>query len=352
MTTPTSPQPGAAAEIDARPLEAQAPAPREIVIHVGVHKTGTTAIQHHFWQNLAILDQYGILYPETGRPPPGAAHLYGHHHIPWSLTGLIREDPDRLLGRLRDEIAASAAPRIVLSSEEFDRLPAPAIERIARTFDLPARVVFYYRRQSSIIEGIYGTDVSYNRERRSIPLYARRYTGALDFLAFARKWAAVFGHEAVVAKAYDVGRFPGGNIIPHFLDTAGLEGPPVVEGAPQIYNRSLPWFAVRAVIQMRLAIVPEPVIARVVAALETVFQDTRSSGGLMSPAEARAFDLEFAESNAAFIAEFCPDEPPIMPHPGTGEDQYELDNAGLWPALTRTIAATAEHILRESGAHG
>src|SRR5690606_9489375 len=66
--------PPAAPESDAGPP----PQPRErsIVLHVGAHKTGTTAIQYHFWKNDSDLARYGILYPKAGRPV--GRNEYGH----------------------------------------------------------------------------------------------------------------------------------------------------------------------------------------------------------------------------------------------------------------------------------
>src|SRR5204862_1632178 len=79
---------------------------RELLLHVGTHKTGTTSLQVTLADLSADLAARGILYPETGRV--GA----GHHNIAWGLVGDRRFDRGvGYLDELADEIRRQGAPR-------------------------------------------------------------------------------------------------------------------------------------------------------------------------------------------------------------------------------------------------
>lgn len=320
-----------------------------VTIHIGLHKTGSTAIQHYLWRHGLDLLQSGVYYPATGRPASEQLQ-FGHHDIPWGFTPEGTEPPDRTLERLRREIEATTMPEVILSSEEFSRIDPAVIPRLAAALPFPTRVLFYYRRQSEIVQGLYATDVLHNGERRDIADYADNFTGPLDFSRLARRWMNVYGREAVVARAYRPASFPDGNIVPDFLSALNIHAP-TPRGETFHYNVSLPWFAVLSVLRLRRIHVPDPAIARVVESFDIIFRNQPSRPALMSPAEANRFDRRFAESNAAFIAEFAEGQPPIEPFPDDGEEDFQLQRLGLWPEIEQTLRAAADHVraLHETG---
>ncbi|MCW5715052.1 MAG: hypothetical protein KIT43_11115 [Bauldia sp.] len=313
-----------------------------VIIHIGLHKTGSTAIQHYFWRHSRALMQHGIYYPATGRPSSTVTQ-FGHHEVPWSFTPEASEPPQSLLGRLRAEIEETTLGDVVLSSEEFSRMTPAAIAQLAEALPFDTRVIFYYRRQSEIVQGLYGTDVLHGRERRSLDAYARDFKGPLDYGRVASDWGAVYGLAAVTARHYQPHAFPDRNIVPHFLQTMGLTGPSG-EGEEFFYNVSMPWFAVLTVLRLRNARVSEATIAEVVASFEIIFRNQRSKLGLFSPAEANAFDQGFAEANAAFSATYAPHEPPLAPHPVEGEDEYRDARRGERPEVELTLQLAARHV--------
>lgn len=314
-----------------------------LTIHIGLHKTGTTAIQHYLWRHPDEMLQHGIYYPVTGRPH-SAGTQFGHHEIPWSFTPDRTEPPQVLLERLRAEIEETTTDDVVLSSEEFGRMAPQDVASLAAALPFSTRVVFYYRRQSEIVQGLYGTDVLYGGEKRSLAAYADAFEGPLDYGRLASTWAAVYGKAAITALAYTPSSFPDRNIVPHFMAAMGLTGP-AGEGESFQYNVSLPWFAVLAVLRLRAAHVSEAAIAKVVDSFEIIFRNERPRLVLFSPVEANAYDQRFTKANASFVAEFAPNEPPITPASAEGEDEYVLARmGGLWPEVEFTLRAVAEHV--------
>ncbi|MCC6737251.1 MAG: hypothetical protein IT534_14150 [Bauldia sp.] len=314
-----------------------------LTIHIGLHKTGTTAIQHYFWRHGEELLQHGIYYPATGRPT-SAATEFGHHDVPWSFTPEAAEPPATLLARLRAEIETTTMPEIVLSSEEFSRMTPGQITVLARALPFRTRIVFYYRRQSEIVQGLYGTDVVHVGERRDIHAYAAAFKGPLDFGRLATDWAAVYGKDAITALAYQPSSFPDRNIVPHFLSAMGFTGPSGV-GEAFHYNVSMPWYVVLSVLRLRSIHVSEATIAQIVRSFEIMLENEKPpKPGLFSPAEANEFDRRFAASNAAFAEAFAPGQPPVTPYPADGEDDFLADRKGLWPEVELTLRTVSAYI--------
>jgi hypothetical protein len=88
---------------------------RRCFLHIGVHKTGTTSIQHLLNSNRAALQSKGYYYPSAGQPND----LPGHHNIAWQLWGDLRFRDD--LGTVEDLISEiiERPEHIILSSEDF-----------------------------------------------------------------------------------------------------------------------------------------------------------------------------------------------------------------------------------------
>lgn len=62
-----------------------------LFLHIGLPKTGTTAVQNYFYQNQNILEDYGILYPKTGRI---TTKKYGPNHQEL-IALLFEKDPSK-----------------------------------------------------------------------------------------------------------------------------------------------------------------------------------------------------------------------------------------------------------------
>lgn len=94
----------------------------KLILHPGLHKTGTSSLQRYLNVNREKLLGYGLLYPVTG--------LFGDQHalIPGSLISghpFLPEPEqtiDELLSQLKEEVQSSPAHTCILSSEVFSEL--------------------------------------------------------------------------------------------------------------------------------------------------------------------------------------------------------------------------------------
>jgi hypothetical protein len=107
------------------------------ILHIGPHKTGTTALQAALHAARAELERQGVQYAGQGRHSASAVQAALGLPTPWSK----RNEPPRRLAwrRLLLSIRRSSARRVLLSSEFFaDGTPA-AIRSVVDELD-PARV--------------------------------------------------------------------------------------------------------------------------------------------------------------------------------------------------------------------
>ena len=106
----------------------------KIVLHIGRHKTGSTAIQNFLFENRQVLlNRFGVLYPETGL-------IMGAHHLaawslqepltsPWALSIGFHEQAEELFPGIFQEAKTAGASTLLLSSEAF--LSISSLDRLA-----------------------------------------------------------------------------------------------------------------------------------------------------------------------------------------------------------------------------
>ena len=251
-------------------------------IHIGHYKTGTTAIQAFLARNRAALLAAGLDYAGLGMALDkhnvfAVPLIYGRHKQT-DITGhdgaaRPREFWDPLLDYVRD----SAAPDVLVSSEEFIRIgedPACTeyLERVARRAgeDIRLRAIAYLRPPGSHLESWYNQLVKLNRpighRARSITRDFDRVN--LDYARALRPWVEVLGPENVTVRGYR-SEWRGGDLLYRdFLSLFGQEMDPAYvlpEGDPnpRIDDRSLELVRV-----MNRLGVPEQAIAGHVSAFE------------------------------------------------------------------------------------
>jgi hypothetical protein len=128
-----------------------------LVFHIGMHKTGTTALQHACDTNRQLLAQVGIHYPDLGRGP-------WHHGLtaPWLPVQPAYALPSGPQTVLADLAARHAGTDdiVLLSSEEFSsgrpemHVDMGALRDMARGFDR-VRVICTLRHQVDFIQSIW-----------------------------------------------------------------------------------------------------------------------------------------------------------------------------------------------------
>ncbi|MGB1141424.1 MAG: hypothetical protein ACPG1A_11030, partial [Halioglobus sp.] len=193
-----------------------------LYVHVGTHKTGTSALQLFLSRNRRQLAQHGLSYPTLGCTPEGA-----HHYIANALKGppfpLIKPElsADEYLEGLRQELLSQT--RVLVSSEIFMRLlpgfkPALVEEMsaLARLSEVAERVrpILYLRLQEDYLESFYRQTVLEQVKLSPEEFVEQRY---LDYREICEQLEQVFGPGSPIVRVYDRSQFVEGNLFADFL---------------------------------------------------------------------------------------------------------------------------------------
>jgi hypothetical protein len=123
---------------------------KQIFLHIGTTKTGTSSVQRVMDNNSDALAAAGVLYPTSGRGHPSR---YAHHNLCYEVQEGRRSsgkfDPTRgSWQETLDEIDASSADKAVISSEAFFYCEPGQIDALARLLrGRQVTIIAYLRRQ-------------------------------------------------------------------------------------------------------------------------------------------------------------------------------------------------------------
>ncbi len=208
-----------------------------LYLHIGMEKTGSTALQTVSGKNRDTLMRHGILYPRTaGEINQVKLTLYaagGPKTLNLRrLAGLVRDDAYKrfkanFAEELRSEIRASGCSRIHLSNEHLSsRLTsAQQVDRIAAIVCPLAdivKIVVYLRPQAELFLSSYSTAIKAGRTTAlEPPRYAEnpRYNYANKLSL----WGDAFGDENVIVRVYDRNTLVGGDLVKDFFSVMGYE---------------------------------------------------------------------------------------------------------------------------------
>ncbi|MHC5075807.1 MAG: hypothetical protein ACYTFM_05205 [Planctomycetota bacterium] len=194
---------------------------RELYIHIGTVKTGTTALQHFLDSNRDILKQKGFVYPldKDGR--------YAHYRLSWSLrkkTGLTRWDWPEDIGEPDQEwrfaIKQITDYKGIISSEHFFGCNTKIISEIHKiTSEFNVKIFVYWRRPDKLLDSWYSQRIK-GSEKVALPSYRQKFKSKehLDI------WAKVFGKENILVRPYERTQLYKEDVVADFLHhVLGLE---------------------------------------------------------------------------------------------------------------------------------
>lgn len=203
---------------------------RRLIIHIGLHKTGSTSLQYLLHDNMQQLYDLGFLYPGTGRHP--------RSHVQHSLLARAFRDPEeirspsgfRLSGdidrelmtkALLHEIALSGRMSVILSSEEFSVMDTGSVDRLYDQLDeFDVTPVVYVRNFAVLASALYQTFVTYSDVTEDFADFKWRRMIRADLPGICRDWASRALNGKIIVRNYDA---PGFDIIADFALVAGID---------------------------------------------------------------------------------------------------------------------------------
>lgn len=207
---------------------------KKVILHIGVHKTGTSALQVFLQRNAKKLGKQGFFYKPTMREWP--------NHNP--LADAFRVDRDaglanRLLRNLMDE----AGERTLLISSEMLSESQTDIRRLLDILDgWQKTAIAYIRHPCDILIAAFGECVRH---------YPLQYTRGINEFPLAydpgqftvlQRWMR-FDDVTLVLAPYDKAQWPDGSLFADFLEMIGA-APDALDMTDVRINPSLSYTAV------------------------------------------------------------------------------------------------------------
>ena len=229
---------------------------KKLVLHIGMHKTGSTSIQRFLSRNRPALRLGGVLYPSTkgvdGRRESKHNSIFTaiSHEADYGAPHPELGPSAELIAAVAEQIEQSRAHTAILSAEGFSgEKPdfAAAFKPLAERFEV--RVVVFLRRPDIWLESFYRQMVMSRevREHRPISEFAEAPStrSHLDYFTILDGWASAFGKDAIRMEPFE-DPFEG-SLIERFLLAAGLS--PHFGKLPYARSRLNPSLATKVVAQ-------------------------------------------------------------------------------------------------------
>jgi len=357
---------------------------RQLILHIGLSKTGSSSIQRVLAGQRDALAAQGVFYPRT----PG----WENHQL---LPASIVSDPNALcdvhpgtwegmkpearLALFREQFAnemnnlTADITRCVISAEQCGALlnvdadVARLHDLLRRWFD-PIRVVVYLRRQDKHAASAYTQNLRVGSlAPPALPAGGPEKLIQYDYGGLLDRWARAFGDAAMVTRIFERADLTGGDAVRDFLNIAGISLPALDDNPDRLANPSI----TRAGQELlrRVGRIYEaqggdrpwrdsPAWRRFTAC---VTEAMPGSGWTPTRAEATAFMARFAATNEHARARFFPDRPTLFPenYSDLPESQPELSGddvtaaalAGLMHEVTAGAKRQAEAAMAQFRLH-
>lgn len=298
----------------------------KVIIHAGIHRTGTTSLQGFLSGNRQALAGHGIHYPGEAR---------NHQPLCWAINRGDAGAED--IRRLAAEGAGGRS--LLLSAEDFCTHTKLAwLRELASTHE--TRVVFYLRRQDHWLMSWYNQHIKWPFNRRISRMDKHQFLDCLhefewiDFERLLDRWAGILGEDALDIAVLEQGQVR--DVVQHFLTVLGIpaDGFDFETGRR---NDSMPVHHLEIARLLGLFDLKPEQRTRVIRALRAGLAHlTPEARTVFSPAERLRVLDRFERSNAAVARRFLKrdrlfSEPPPSPdepwyqHPALSHEELLRD---------------------------
>lgn len=318
-----------------------------LYLHIGMNKTGTSAIQRFLSQNDHQLMAAGWLYPRTGRTVDAHYELsralgFAHRNPPVDLAALAR-----MRAAIDREVAASGARAVILSSEDFVlRGGVTGVREFLAGYD--TRIVVYLRRHDHWWASVYSqavkmvADPPWERGIQGYIRFTRRRQGRQGrYRELLDSWAAEFGSGAMCVRPFEAEQNSGG-VVADFLRT--IEVPALSNIAPGDagrVNESLSGETLQLLEVVQRATISAEVRRRLKERLLALPGD-RSEGALLGPGLRRRLVEEQLEDYAYIARTYLGRADGVLFHESVPLPRGAGDGA---PAATLDAVAIASRLI-------
>ena len=314
----------------------------QLYLHVGQHKTGTSALQKFLQINEKVLSQYGILYPKEGRNLSGAHHrFFMPTQIPSNIYSL-ENNVDMLIQKERDEKI------VLMSTESLSKVRDLSNLQVLRRVAAKIKIIIYLRRQDTYFESAYSQMVKKEHTGDIRDLIRK---GAVNYRKICEHWASFFGKENIIVKPYECQQFVNHDLFADFLSIFGIDKISEFTIPQSNHNPSLSAEAIyfkRLLNQLEIDKRTKSKTQKPLTEFSVMKSKEKKSREytLLSPSEKKALLERYAESNAWVALEYLnrPNQPLFYAPLPKADDEW----APLAEMTEKTITEIAHYIANKT----
>lgn len=204
--------------------------PVEFIIHIGQHKTGSTAIQKFLFQNQKLLfEKYAVLYPDFYSEGYLTDDFFNHQAVLYLVHQAgIPEGTHERFGKCVEFCRQNSIQKLVISNENLSRNKDwPAVfHHLGKRFELDVKIIVYLRRQDYWIESSWKESGCKDPRYQSIQDYAPVVN--MDWYDMLTPWLEYFSSQQFIVRPFEK-EVIGENAVNDFVRLLGLEPSVLVE---------------------------------------------------------------------------------------------------------------------------
>lgn len=258
---------------------------REIWLHIGTAKSGTTALQHYLNDNRDLLLASGLDYITA----PGHSSA---NKLAIAINKRRQDELQQISDHISERLSNSPARTALISSEMFFGMaPELILGAVPALAEAPLSVLVYIRRQDRYIESKYIQKMKNGRFKGSIWDYIEKFQGSgSDYAAELRPWTNV---ECLVRpRICESDKLVGGSTVTDALSVMGFDDLAAQVPAQRVENTS-PSLG-RIQLMQALSQAGHPRVRQIQRALPA---DTQGKARILSSSQKRAYFDSYADSN-------------------------------------------------------
>jgi hypothetical protein len=203
---------------------------KKVILHIGFHKTGTSALQEYFSENRETLKKHGVFYPQSLNEK-----YSGNVDLSWvfnenapSYAKLNPDEKIQIETFYKEQIEKTDCETVIISSEDFSLLDAQlkSIECLKSFLSgYEVTIIAYVREPMEFMFSLYSHAVRSGLLTCSFQTYISKHYNfrAADFALRLQSWRRIFPESSFVVKKFASKEFYGGALVSDFFHSIGVD---------------------------------------------------------------------------------------------------------------------------------
>lgn len=187
---------------------------KDLILHIGLHKTGTSTIQSFLGENINEFKRYGIHIPTF------SDYIKSHPNLHHFFAAQVRSGSNETLINIIEEILKQSGnlATVLISSEMLSAKKTDLVylKKMLSPYFSKIRICLYIRRQDELYCSIYNQIVKQNGISEEFDPTSVKYGRFYNYFELLQTFEKIWSKENITVRPYNKNSFENGNIIDDF----------------------------------------------------------------------------------------------------------------------------------------